>query len=115
MAKNFKQDGDTLLLTPAANVNSGTGYLFGAALFGVALADVTSGQSGPFRTSGVFDLPKTAALAINVGDRVFWDAANNVVNKTTTAQQCVGVAVETVAGAAATVKVKLGHHVPSAT
>lgn len=108
MAKNFKQNGDTLMLAPGAAVASGTGYLFGAALFGIALTDVASGASGPFATEGVFELPKTSALAISVGDRVYWDATNKVVNKTTASQECIGVAVSAAANPSATVLVKLG-------
>lgn len=108
MAKNFKQQGGTLTLTPAADVASGTGYLFGTALFGIALTDVVSGAAGPFATEGVWELPKTSALAINVGDRVYWDPTAKVVNKTTASQECIGVAVSGAVNPSATVLVKLG-------
>ncbi|MCW5773222.1 MAG: DUF2190 family protein [Rhodospirillaceae bacterium] len=36
-------------------------------------------------------------MQIDVGDRLFWDATNKVVNKTATAQVCVGVAVSAAA------------------
>lgn len=108
MAKNFKQEGGTLMLAPAADVASGTGYLFGAALFGIALTDVATGATGPFATEGVFELPKTSALAISVGDRVYWDPAGKVVNKTTASQECIGVAVSGAGNPSATVMVKLG-------
>ncbi len=113
--KTFVQDGDVLTLTPAADVAAGVGYLFGTGLFGVAVAAVANGAAGSFLTDGVVTIGKTSALAIAVGDRVFWDATNKVVNKTTTAQQCVGIAVEAAANPSATVKIKLGHFVPSAT
>ena len=115
MAKNFKQGGDTLTLTPAADVAAGTGYLFGTALFGVALTNVTSGTPGPFATAGVFELGKTSALAIAVGDRLYWDATNKVVNKTTASQECIGVAVSAAANPSATVLVKLGQFVAEGT
>lgn len=105
---NFKQMGATLTLVPAAAVASGIGYLFGASLFGVAKGDVASGAAGEFLTEGVVEIGKTSALAIAVGDRLFWDATNKVVNKTTTAQQCVGVAVAAAANPSATVLMKLG-------
>ena len=108
MAKNYKQEGDTLMLAPGANVASGTGYLFGTAQFGIALKDVSSGVEGPFATEGVWELPKTSALAISVGDRVYWDATNKVVNKTTSGQECIGVAVSGASNPSATVLVKLG-------
>jgi predicted RecA/RadA family phage recombinase len=108
MAKNFKHEGDALTLTPGAAVASGTGYLFGTALFGIALKDVASGAPGPFATEGVWEMPKTSALAISVGDRLYWDATNKVVNKTTISQECIGVAVTAAANPSATVWVKLG-------
>lgn len=113
--KNYLQDGDVLTLTPAADVASGVGYLFGAALFGVATNTVASGAAGEFITEGVVEIAKTSALAIAVGDRLFWDATNKVVNKTTTAQQQVGVAVEAAANPSSTVKMKIQPAVPVAT
>ena len=107
MATNYIQDGAVLTLTPAAAVASGTGYLFGAALFGVAVNDVASGATGAFLTEGVVEIAKTSALAIAVGDRLYWDATNKVVNLTATAQQHVGVAVEAAANPSSTVKMKL--------
>lgn len=113
--KNFVQEGDVLTLTPAAAVSAGVGYLFGAGLFGVAVNDVSANAAGAFVTEGIVEIAKTSALAIAVGDRVFWDSTNKVVNKTTTAQQCVGVAVEAASNPSSTVKIKLGQYVPVAT
>ena len=113
--KNFVQKGEVLTLTPAAAVASGVGYLFGAALFGVATNDVASGAAGEFITEGVVDIAKTSALAISVGDRLYWDATNKVVNKTATAQQQVGIAVEAAANPSSTVKMKLVAALPVAT
>jgi predicted RecA/RadA family phage recombinase len=112
---NFIQTGEVLSLTPSAAVDSGVGYLFGAGLFGVATNDVASGDAGEFITEGVVEIAKTSALAISVGDRVFWDATNSVVNKTSTAQVCVGVAVEAAANPSSTVKIKLGAYLAAAT
>jgi len=106
--KNYVQDGDTLPLTPSAAVASGVGFLFGTSLFGVATADVAINTPGEFQTDGIVDIAKTSALAITVGDRLFWDATNKVVNKTLTAQQCVGIAVADAANPSATVRMKLG-------
>jgi hypothetical protein len=38
--------------------------------------------TGAFLTEGVVTIGKTSALAITIGDRLFWDATNKVVNKT---------------------------------
>lgn len=106
--KNFIQTGDTLALAPGADVASGVGYLFGTGLFGVATVDVVNGFVGSFVTEGVVEIAKTSALAISVGDRLFWDPVGKVVNKTLAAQQCVGIAVEAAANPSPTVKMKLG-------
>lgn len=106
--KNYVQEGQCLNLTPAAAVASGVGYLFGASLFGVATADVVISTEGRFHTEGVVEIAKTSALAISIGDRLFWDATNKCVNKTLTAQQCVGIAVADAANPSATVLMKIG-------
>lgn len=115
MPSNFVQSGNTLTLAPGVNVANGAGFLFGAGLFGVALATVASGTPGPFLTEGVVTLPKTSALAIDVGDRVFWVPGTSSVNKTSAAQVCIGVAVEAAANPSSTVKVKLGAYLAAAT
>ena len=104
---NFIQDGDVLSLAPGADVASGVGHLFGAALFGVAMTDAVSGVASSFKTEGVVEIGKTSILAIAVGDRLYWDATNKVVNKTATAQQQIGVAVAAAADPSATVKMKI--------
>lgn len=113
--KNFVQDGDTLTLDPGTTVTAGVGFLFGTALFGVAVTDAVSGTPSAFLTYGVVEIAKTSALAIAVGDRLFWDSTNKVVNKTSTAQQCVGIAVAAAVNPSATVKMKLGSNLPVAT
>lgn len=113
--KNYKQEGEVLTLTPSAAVAAGVGYLFGASLFGVAINDTPISTAGEFVAEGVVSIGKTSALVIAVGDRLFWDATNKVVNKTSTAQQCVGVAVEAAANPSATVAMKIGQYLPVAT
>ena len=112
---NFVQDGDVLVLDPGATVPAGTGCLFGAALFGVACVDAVSGTASAFITEGVVTIAKTSALAISIGDRLFWDATNKVVNKTTTAQQQVGIAVSAAVNPSSTVQMKLVQAPPVAT
>ena len=102
-------------LTPSSAVAAGTGYLFGEALFGVAVDDVAANTPGQFITTGVVTIAKTSALAIAVGDRVFWNPSSKLVNKTATAQQQVGVAVEAAANPSSTVKIKIMQALPAAT
>lgn len=109
--KNYIQRGEVLTLTPAVAVASGVGHLFGTGLFGVAADDVAANTPGSFETEGVIEIAKTSALAISIGDRLYWDATNKVVNKTATAQQCVGIAVGDAANPSSTVPMKLGAYV----
>jgi predicted RecA/RadA family phage recombinase len=109
--KNFIMSGDVLPLTPTVAVASGVGYLFGTGLFGVATDDCAANVEGTFATEGVVDIAKTSALAITTGDRLYWDATNKVVNKTATAQQCVGIAVQDAANPSATVRMSIGAYV----
>lgn len=104
----YKQEGEVLTLTPAAAVAAGGGYLFGTSLFGVAINPVVINTPGEFLTEGVVTIGKTAALAIAVGDRVYWVPGTSLVDKTAAAQQCVGIAVEAAANPSATVTIKLG-------
>lgn len=105
---NYIQPGDVLSLAPSADVAVGVGHLFGVSLFGVATETVASGVVGAFAITGVVELAKTSALAISIGDKVYWDSTNKVVNKTTTSQQCVGIAVSAAANPSSTVMVRLG-------
>ena len=113
--KNYVQTGDSLTLTPTIAVASGTGFLFGAAIFGVAKNDVAANAPGEFQTEGVVEIAKTAALAVAPGDRVFWDPVGKAANKTVAAQQNIGVAILASSAAAVTVVVKLGQYLPVAT
>jgi predicted RecA/RadA family phage recombinase len=46
---------------------------------------------------------------------LFWDATNSVVNKTSTAQQQIGIAVAAAANPSSTVTMKIGQYLPVAT
>lgn len=105
MAKNYIQPGDTVTVTAPAAVASGAGVLVGS-LFGVTVTAAESGATVPVKTTGVFEMPKTSALAISVGDLLYWDNTAKVVNKTNT-NKLVGVAVSEAANPSATVLVRL--------
>jgi predicted RecA/RadA family phage recombinase len=113
--KTFIQPGRTLtVVAPTGGVVSGEGVLIGA-LFGIAQYDAAEGAEVEILTEGVVEIAKTSALAIDVGDRLFWDDTNAVVDKTATAQLCVGVAVAAAADPSATVLMKLGAVTPAGT
>lgn len=107
MAKNYVQPGDELTLTAPRDLSSGDPVLVGN-LFGVALADATSGTDVDVAVEGVFDIAK-AAGALSQGDLVYYDATNHVVTNTsnTGANKLVGSATKAAAGGDATARVRL--------
>jgi predicted RecA/RadA family phage recombinase len=115
MATNFKAKGDVItVVAPAGGYSSGDGVLVGG-LFGVAMGDAALGEDCEVRLSGVFTLPKDNTLAIDQGDRVFWDDGNSEVDKTATAQVAIGHAVEDAADVATTIDIRLAGSTPAGT
>ena len=115
MAKNYIQPGRVLTVpAPTGGALSGAPVLIGT-LFGVAQHDAAQGQDLEILTEEVVELPKATPLAIDLGDRLFWNAGDGVLDKTATAQLCVGVAVLPAASADGTVRVKLGAVTPAGT
>jgi len=106
MATNYVQPGNTITVTAPYDVSSGEGLLVGS-IFGVAQGDADSGADVEAHLVGVHTLAKTSALAIAVGDLIYWDNTNKVVNKTSTAQKLVGVAVSAAANPSDAVDVRL--------
>lgn len=103
---NHVQRGDTITIPAPAAVTSG-GVVVAGALVGIANGDAASGDPVDVDVTGVFELPKVAALAIGVGDVVYWDAANGLANKTASGNTKLGYATEAAANPSATVKVRL--------
>lgn len=104
---NFVKKGDVVTITaPTGGVTSGVGVLVGQ-LFGVATASVAQTLPAEIVVSGVVEIAKTSALEILPGDAVYWDNTGKVVNKTSSAQKEVGVAVSTAANPSGTVQVLL--------
>jgi predicted RecA/RadA family phage recombinase len=113
--KTYIQPGHSITVTaPTGGVLSGVGVLLGTP-FGIAQYDAVEGAQAEILTEGVVEIGKTPALQIDVGDRLFWDATNKVVNKTATAQVCVGIAVSAAANPSSTVRMKLGAVTPAGT
>lgn len=104
--KNFVQRGDTLTFPAPAAVLSG-GVVAAGAIIGVANGDAAIGDPVDVDVTGVFDLPKVAALAISLGDVVYWDAATKLVTKTASGNAKLGVAASAVANPSGTVSVRL--------
>lgn len=59
-----------------------------AAMIGVAVGDIPAGGTGQLAVSGVWILPKDETLAITQGDKLYWDASNDEVDKTNSNIPC---------------------------
>lgn len=90
--KNFVQPGNVVTIPAPADVTSGKLVVVGS-LVGVAQKAALSGADLPLLTEGVVEYAKTSALAIAVGDKLYFDSAANVVNKTSSGNTLVGVAI----------------------
>ncbi|ODR98919.1 hypothetical protein AUC68_07040 [Methyloceanibacter methanicus] len=101
--KNFVQPGDMLTVTAPAAVASGEGVAIGA-LFGVAAFDAAQNEDVEIAMRGVFDMDKPDGDEIDVGELVFWDAAEKKVTSVEGANRLVGIAVAYAAGGDATVR-----------
>ena len=77
-----------------------------AAMIGVALGDIANGATGELAISEVWQLAKETSLVITQGDKVYWDATNNRVDKTDTNIPC-GLAFASATTDATTVQVLL--------
>lgn len=104
--RNYIQPGKTLTLPAPAAVASGEVVVIGS-IFGVASGDAASGADVDLAVEGVFELPKVSALAIAIGDKVYWQTAEKLVSKTTSGNTYIGVAVSAAANPSGTVRVRL--------
>lgn len=106
--KNYRQPGKSITVpAPSGGTVSGKLCVIGS-LIGVASETVAQGVDVALETEGVFKYAKTSALAIAIGDKVYFDATNNVLNKTASGNTLVGIAVTAAANPSDTVEFKLG-------
>jgi predicted RecA/RadA family phage recombinase len=83
---------EVVTITASGNFTSGTGLLTGQ-MFGVPQNSGASGDLCQLKMVGKVTLAKTGSLAVAVGDVLYWDDTNKVVNKTSSAQKEVGYAI----------------------
>ncbi|MBB3965946.1 DUF2190 family protein [Rhizobium metallidurans] len=105
--KNYTQKGDVITVAAPAAVTSGKLVVIGS-LVGVAQKDAANGADVPIVTEGVIRYAKVSALAIAVGDKVYYDSTNDQLNKTASGNTLVGIAVVPAANPSPTVEFKLG-------
>lgn len=109
--KNFVQKGDSLeFVAPAGGVVSGQGYAFGSAtekLVGVADHDADAAERAIFATEGVFEFGKLGGEDFVEGEPVYWDDTAKLIKKSAVGYIPCGYSVQTTAGAATKIEVKL--------
>jgi predicted RecA/RadA family phage recombinase len=104
--QNFQHRGDTLDIVAAAEIISGSPVVVGS-IVGIAAVDAKIGETFALSVVGVYRLPKVSALAIAVGDKVYWDNTAKLVNKTASGNTLLGVATEAAANPSPDVAVRL--------
>lgn len=102
---DYKNDTDT-------KIEANTVISFGSHI-GVAGTDILPGELGSLHVTGVFEIPKTATTAIEMGATVYFDgtgittAANDGATPSPTAYPLAGYAAQAAAAADTVILVKL--------
>ena len=88
----FIQNGNIIDYPATTEVGYGEVVTLGNTI-GVAAERIKAGETGGVRLTGVFEMP-TAAEAISIGDKLYYDAVNTCVTKTAGSLTCIaGIAV----------------------
>jgi predicted RecA/RadA family phage recombinase len=93
------------LVAGAGGVQSGQ-LVFAGSIFGVAATSAAEGEEFEVHTGDVWELPKTAAEAWVVGDKIYATAAG-ICTKTSSGNTHVGTAAFVAANPSGTGKVRL--------
>ena len=83
MTTLLQQDGSTMTVTLAGTVSAGDVREMDESI-GVYAADGVSGDSAAVLMTGVFTLDKETGVVFTAGDRLYWDATNDRLDKTST-------------------------------
>ena len=106
MATNYIQPG-RILTIPAPEAVASGGVVIAGEIVGIAQGDALAAAPVDVEVEGVWELPKVAADAFELGAAVYWDEAVELATATATDNTRLGVAVEAAAVDGATVKVRL--------
>ena len=104
----FYQEGHYVDYTPSSAVSAGD-VIVQSTLVGVATADIAANVQDAIRIDGVWKFPKSSgtSTAIDAGDKVYWDATNEVMTETAAGNTGAGICVEDAGDDDTTVKVLL--------
>lgn len=105
--KNKTFCGDTITITaPVGGTTSGSPVLVGTVL-GIAVSSVAAGSPAAVQLEGVFTVTKLTADDVAVGDKLYWDAGNSRLTKTSSGNTEAGIAFAAAGTSATTVSIKL--------
>jgi predicted RecA/RadA family phage recombinase len=111
MTRAYVQDGATLDFTTAGAVANGEVVELTNSI-GIALAAATgASQVIPLAMEGVYLLAKETGVAFTVGQKLYWDAANNRLDATNT-NIAAGIAWAPAASADTTALVRINFGAP---
>lgn len=104
----YIQKGNTIDYTNSGTAKIAAGDVVGLSTrIGIAAGDIAAGEVGTLAVEGVFEIDKTASLAISVGDAVYFSASTAKITKTNT-DVPAGWAIAAATTADTTVRVKIG-------
>ncbi len=112
MATNYVQPGKVLDLLAPYDRTSGQGFQVGS-IFAVALGTALSGAAIRGQVEGIWTLAKTSAQAWTVGQKLYWDNSNKVVDSDSTVGMLIGVAYAIAANPTSTGQVRLNASAPA--
>lgn len=104
----FYQEGHYVDYTPSSDVSAGD-VVVQSTLVGVATADIDADVLDAIRVDGVWKFPKSSgtSTSIDAGDKVYWDADNEVMTETSAGNTAAGVCIEDASDDDTTIKVLL--------
>lgn len=108
MKSKFVQDGKTLDYTnnTSSAIVAGDVVVMGSKV-GVAGTDIAVGATGTVHMNGVFEFLKEDSVEVTVGQKVYYDATNEVMTTTSTSNTEAGYAAYESKAGSTTVCVKL--------
>jgi len=92
-ADDFVRDAGRVQYTAASTISSGDVIDLGD-VYGIALVDLASGETGTVQCDGVWDLYVATNDTITVGEKLYWSSAITGVTDTASAGTYIGIAVE---------------------
>lgn len=113
-AATFLQEGKVLNITAGADYSAGDVVPLGVNAIGIALTDIASGDIGPVKVDGVYEIAAVNDSAFTVGEHLFWDTSAEKLTDTSTSNVAAGICVEAKAETGTTAKVLLTQGVGAA-